>query len=99
MKEKAWAHPPPGLTIEKLLNRNYIRRSGTVPSAQPTAFEIDVLRPSVEWITSPELTGDMEASLLAVQRGEETMEDYMENHPANQKHGGAHSDHDQHPLP
>ena len=40
---------------------------------------IDVLRRiPVEWITSPELTGDMEASLLAVQRGEETMEAYME---------------------
>ena len=39
---------------------------------------IDVLRRiPVEWITSPELTGDMEASLLAVQRGDAPMETYM----------------------
>ena len=40
---------------------------------------IDVLRRiPVEWITSPELTGDMEASLLSVQRGETPMQTYMD---------------------
>ena len=32
----------------------------------------------MEWITSPELTGDMEASLLSVQRGETPMQTYMD---------------------
>ena len=82
MKEKGLGTPATRAdTIEKLLNRNYIRRSrnGTISAAPHGIRMIDVLRRiPVEWITSPELTGDMEASLLAVQRGEETMEAYME---------------------
>ena len=82
MKEKGLGTPATRAdTIEKLLNRNYIRRSrnGTISAAPHGIRMIDVLRRiPVEWITSPELTGDMEASLLAVQRGEETMGAYME---------------------
>ena len=82
MKEKGLGTPATRAdTIEKLLNRNYIRRSrnGTISAAPHGIRMVDVLRRiPVEWITSPELTGDMEASLLAVQRGEETMEAYME---------------------
>ena len=82
MKEKGLGTPATRAdTIEKMLNRNYIRRSrnGTISAAPHGIRMIDVLRRiPVEWITSPELTGDMEASLLAVQRGEETMEAYME---------------------
>ena len=82
MKEKGLGTPATRAdTIEKLLNRNYIRRSrnGTISAAAHGIRMIDVLRRiPVEWITSPELTGDMEASLAAVQRGEEPMTSYME---------------------
>ena len=82
MKEKGLGTPATRAdTIEKLLNRNYIRRSrnGTISAAAHGIRMIDVLRRiPVEWITSPELTGDMEASLAAVQRGEEPMASYME---------------------
>ena len=82
MKEKGLGTPATRAdTIEKLLARNYIRRSrnGTISAAPHGIRMIDVLRRiPVEWITSPELTGDMEASLLAVQRGEEPMEAYMQ---------------------
>ncbi len=82
MKEKGLGTPATRAdTIEKLLNRKYIRRSrnGTISAAPHGIRMIDVLRRiPVEWITSPELTGDMEASLLAVQRGDEPMETYMQ---------------------
>ena len=82
MKEKGLGTPATRAdTIEKLLNRKYIRRSrnGTISAAPHGIRMIDVLRRiPVEWITSPELTGDMEASLLAVQRGEEPMGTYMQ---------------------
>ena len=82
MKEKGLGTPATRAdTIEKLLNRKYIRRSrnGTISAAPHGIRMIDVLRRiPVEWITSPELTGDMEASLLAVQRGEEPMDTYMQ---------------------
>ena len=81
MKEKGLGTPATRAdTIEKLLNRNYIRRSrtGTISASPHGIRMIDVLRRiPVEWITSPELTGDMEASLLAVQRGDAPMETYM----------------------
>lgn len=81
MKDKGLGTPATRAdTIEKLLSRNYIRRSrnGTISAAPHGIRMIDILRRiPVEWITSPELTGDMEASLLAVQRGEEAMESYM----------------------
>ena len=81
IKEKGLGTPATRAdTIEKLLSRNYIRRSrnGTISAAPHGIRMIDVLRRiPVEWITSPELTGDMEASLLAVQRGDEPMSDYM----------------------
>ena len=82
MKEKGLGTPATRAdTIEKLLNRNYIRRSrnGTISAAPHGIRMIDVLRRiPVEWITSAELTGDMEASLLSVQRGETPMQDYMD---------------------
>ena len=82
MKEKGLGTPATRAdTIEKLLNRKYIRRSrnGTISAAPHGIRMIDVLRRiPVEWITSPELTVDMEASLLAVQRGEEPMDTYMQ---------------------
>ena len=81
MKDKGLGTPATRAdTIEKLLNRNYIRRSrnGTISAAPHGIRMIDVLRRiPVEWITSPELTGDMESSLLAVQRGETPMATYM----------------------
>jgi len=82
MKDKGLGTPATRAdTIEKLLSRNYIRRSrnGTISAAPHGIRMIDILRRiPVEWITSPELTGDMEASLLAVQRGTEPMESYMQ---------------------
>ena len=81
MKDKGLGTPATRAdTIEKLLSRNYIRRSrnGTISAAPHGIRMIDILRRiPVEWITSPELTGDMESSLLAVQRGEQPMEAYM----------------------
>ena len=81
MKDKGLGTPATRAeTIEKLLGRNYIRRSrnGTISATSHGIRMIDILlRIPVEWITSPELTGDMEASLAAVQRGEEQMETYM----------------------
>jgi len=82
MKDKGLGTPATRAdTIEKLIDRNYIRRSrnGTISAAPHGIRMIDILRRiPVEWITSPELTGDMEASLLAVQRGEESMDSYMD---------------------
>lgn len=82
MKEKGLGTPATRAdTIEKLIDRNYIRRSrnGTISAASHGIRMIDVLRRiPVEWITSPELTGEMEASLIAVQRGQEPMTIYMD---------------------
>lgn len=81
MREKGLGTPATRAdTIEKLIDRNYIRRSrnGTISATSHGIRMIDVLRRiPVEWITSPELTGEMEASLLAVQRGDEPQQDYM----------------------
>jgi DNA topoisomerase-3 len=81
MKDKGLGTPATRAeTIEKLLGRNYIRRSrnGTISATPHGIRMIDILlRIPVGWITSPELTGDMEASLAAVQHGDESMENYM----------------------
>ncbi len=67
-------------TIEKLLERQYIRRSrsGHI-SATPIGIRIiDVLRRiGVDWLTSAELTGEMEHVLLNVQRGRTARSTYM----------------------
>ena len=82
MKDKGLGTPATRAdTIEKLLTRKYIRRSrnGSISAAPHGIRMIDVLRRiPVDWITSPELTGDMESSLLAVQRGDEPMKTYMD---------------------
>lgn len=81
MKDKGLGTPATRAdTIEKLIDRNYIRRSrnGTISGTAHGIRMIEVLRRiPVDWITSPELTGEMESSLLAVQRGEESMDIYM----------------------
>ena len=69
-------------TIEKLVDRGYIIRSrnGSISGAAHGIRIIDVLRRiPVDWITSAELTGEMESSLLNVQRGEEPRETYMQS--------------------
>lgn len=67
-------------TIEKLISREFIKR-GKGGSIQATAHGIkiiDILRKiPVNWITSPQMTGEMEARLDQVQRGNETRESYM----------------------
>ena len=68
-------------TIEKLLSRGYISRqqSGALNATPHGIRIIELLRRiPVEWIASPELTGEMEASLTAVQRGEIDASEYME---------------------
>ena len=79
MKDKGLGTPATRAeTIEKLIDRDYIRRAkaGTI-SATPHGIRIiDVLRRiPVEWITSAELTGEMEASLLEVQKGKKSKKD------------------------
>ncbi|DAC34453.1 MAG TPA: hypothetical protein D7I05_03965, partial [Candidatus Poseidoniales archaeon] len=67
-------------TIEKLIDRNYIRRARNGQlSATPIGMRlIDLLRRiGVDWITSPELTGEMEHRLLQVQRGQVERTAYM----------------------
>ena len=82
MKEKDLVRPP-HVRIQ-LKNSSagttfVVLRNGTISASPHGIRMIDVLRRiPVEWITSPELTGDMEASLLAVQRGEEPMSAYMD---------------------
>jgi len=67
-------------TIEKLLERQYIRRSrnGHISATAIGIRIIDVLRRiGVDWITSAELTGEMEHVLLEVQRGRTARSTYM----------------------
>ena len=69
-------------TIEKLLSRGYISRqqSGALNATPHGIRIIEILRRiPVEWITSAELTGEMEAALTAVQKGEMTATEYMNN--------------------
>ena len=81
MKEKGLGTPATRAdTIEKLLTREYITRSknGAI-SATPFGIRlIEILRKiPVEWITSAELTGEMESNLTSVQSGEMKAEKYM----------------------
>jgi len=83
MKEKGLGTPATRAeTIEKLIDRDYIRRAkaGTI-SATPHGIRIiDILRRiPVEWITSAKLTGEMEASLIDVQRGTTSKKEFMDN--------------------
>ena len=81
LKEKGLGTPATRAdTIEKLVDRGYILRArgGSISAAAHGIRIIDVLRRiPVEWITSPELTGEMEASLLRVQRGDDPKATYM----------------------
>ena len=68
-------------TIEKLISRNFIQRarSGSLRATPGGIKLIELLRAiPVEWITSPELTGDMEAKLTSVQNGDFSREQYMQ---------------------
>lgn len=82
MKEKGLGTPATRAdTIEKLVDRGYILRArgGSISAAAHGIRIIDVLRRiPVEWITSAELTGEMEASLLRVQRGDDPKSTYMD---------------------
>ena len=67
-------------TIEKLLSRGYISRqqSGALNATPHGIRIIEILRRiPVEWITSAELTGEMEAALTAVQKGDLEASEYM----------------------
>jgi|MDTC01.3.fsa_nt_gb DNA topoisomerase-3 len=81
MKDKGLGTPATRAdTIEKLIDRGYIQRArgGSISATAHGIRIIDVLKKiPVEWITSAEMTGEMEASLLRVQRGDEPRENYM----------------------
>ena len=81
MKDKGLGTPATRAdTIEKLIEKSYIRRSksGSISATAHGIQIVDILRRiPVEWITSPELTGEMEASLLAVQKGQLAKSEYM----------------------
>ena len=67
-------------TIEKLITREFIGRGkgGSLRATPHGIRMIDILRRiPVEWITSAELTGDMESKLDGVQRGTNQRETYM----------------------
>ena len=69
-------------TIEKLLSRGYISRqqSGALNATPHGIRIIEILRRiPVEWITSAELTGEMEAALTAVQKGDLEASEYMDS--------------------
>ena len=68
-------------TIEKLISREFIGRGrGGSLRATPHGIKmIDILRRiPVEWITSAELTGDMESQLDGVQKGTHKRSSYMD---------------------
>ena len=81
MKDKGLGTPATRAeTIEKLISREFISRGrGGSIRANPHGIRlIDMLRRiPVEWITSAELTGDMESKLTGVQRGNVTRSEYM----------------------
>ena len=67
-------------TIEKLISREFIGRgkSGSLRATPHGIKLVDILRRiPVEWITSAELTGDMESKLDGVQRGTNQRDSYM----------------------
>ena len=82
MKDKGLGTPATRAeTIEKLIDRDYIRRAkaGTISATAHGIRIIDILRRiPVEWITSAELTGEMEASLIDVQKGRTSKKEYMD---------------------
>lgn len=83
MKEKGLGTPATRAdTIEKLLTREYINRAknGSI-SATPYGIRlIEILRRiPVEWITSAELTGEMESNLISVQNGKMKASRYMQS--------------------
>ena len=67
-------------TIEKLISREFVERGrGGSLRATPHGIKmIDILRNiPVDWITSAELTGDMESKLDGVQKGTNQRDSYM----------------------
>lgn len=69
-------------TIEKLVSKGLAQRlKGGALRATPEGIRlIDVLRRiPVEWIASPELTGEMESQLRRVEDGDEKFESYMKD--------------------
>ena len=83
MKDKGLGTPATRASIiENLVeDRKYLRRSrnGSISVSSQGIRIIDLLRRiPVEWITSPELTGQMESSLQSVQNGTEKVEKYIE---------------------
>ena len=82
MKDKGLGTPATRAeTIEKLIDRDYIRRAkaGTISATAHGIRIIDILRRiPVEWITSAELTGEMEASLIDVQKGRTSKKEFMD---------------------
>ena len=67
-------------TIEKLISREFVERGrGGSLRATPHGIKmIDILRNiPIDWITSAELTGDMESKLAGVQKGTNQRDSYM----------------------
>ena len=67
-------------TIEKLISREFIGRgkNGSLRATPHGIKLIELLRKiPVEWITSAELTGDMESKLDGVQKGKNDRDSYM----------------------
>ena len=67
-------------TIEKLISREFVGRGrGGSLRATPHGIKmIDILRNiPIDWITSAELTGDMESKLAGVQKGTNQRNSYM----------------------
>ena len=81
MKDKGLGTPATRAeTIEKLITKGLVQRlKGGSLRATPDGIRlVDVLRHiPVEWITSPELTGEMESQLRLVENGDEKASEYM----------------------
>ena len=83
MKDKGLGTPATRSSIiENLVeHRKYLRRSrnGSISVSSQGIRIIDILRRiPVEWITSPELTGQMEYSLQSVENGTQSVDEYIE---------------------
>tara|TARA_Y100000768_G_scaffold32352_1_gene21285 strand:- start:1458 stop:4220 length:2763 start_codon:yes stop_codon:yes gene_type:complete len=83
MKDKGLGTPATRSSIiENLVeHRKYLRRSrnGSISVSSQGIRIIDILRRiPVDWITSPELTGQMEHSLQSVQNGEQSVGQYID---------------------
>ena len=83
MKDKGLGTPATRSSIiENLVEqRKYLRRSrnGSISVSSQAIRIIDILRRiPVEWITSPELTGQMEYSLQSVQNGDKSVDQYID---------------------